>query len=57
MQWLNKDLKRKVRAVFEPEYKRKLTDREVETIATNLTEFFEIYIKFKLNQNNASHQT
>ena len=51
MHWLNEDLKQKVRNVFEPDYKRKLTDEEVLTIANNLTEFMEGYIKFRLRQN------
>ncbi len=51
MSWLNERLKQKVRDVFEPDYKRKLTCGEVITIATNLTDFMETYLKFKLKQN------
>ena len=49
--WLNENLKQEVRNVFEPRYKRKLSDDEVVIIANNLTNFMEIFIKFKLKQN------
>lgn len=50
MNYLNENLKLKIRKVFEPNYKRELTDEEVITIANNLTDFMESYIKFKLKQ-------
>lgn len=45
--WLNEDLKKRVRAVFEPRYKRQLTDAEVEEIALNLTDLTEQYLRFR----------
>lgn len=45
--WLNDDLKKKVRKVFEPRYKRRLADEEVVEIAENLTAVMEIYLKMK----------
>ncbi|MCR4324922.1 MAG: hypothetical protein NUV69_04530 [Candidatus Curtissbacteria bacterium] len=50
--WLTEDLKQDVRKHFEPRYKRKLPDSEVEEIAKNLTEFIEHYLKFKWRQLN-----
>ena len=35
MVWLNEKLKQKVRGVFEPRYKRNLTEKEIEEIAEN----------------------
>lgn len=55
--WLNEKLKQRVRDVFEPDYKRKLTDNEVVTIAVNLTDFMEMYIKFRLNKNEKNKNT
>lgn len=51
MNWLTDQLKQRIRQEFEGDYKRKLTDEEVITIANNLTEFMEAYIKFKLRKN------
>lgn len=48
--WLNGDLKKKVRKVFEPRYKRPLTDNEVVNIATNLVALMETFAKFKWRQ-------
>ncbi len=45
--WLNGNLKKKVRKVFEPRYKRRLTDDEVVEIAENLTAGMEIYLRMK----------
>lgn len=47
MQWLTEDLKTEVRKVFEPQYKKHLTDEEVEEVAKNLTDFMEAYLRFK----------
>ena len=55
--WLNEKLRQKVREVFEPEYKRKLSNEEVVTIAVNLTDFMESYIKFRLRQNYENKKT
>ena len=45
--WLTPQLKEEVRKVFEPRYKRKLTEIEVVEIAKNLTGFVEAYSKSK----------
>jgi len=45
--WLTEELKLKVRKVFKPRYKRKLTDKEVEDIADNLSGLIEVILKFK----------
>lgn len=45
--WLTPELAIKVRKVFEPRYKRTLTEREVAEIAQNLTEVMEIYFKLR----------
>lgn len=37
MTWLTDNLKQRIREVFEPRYKRCLTDQEVIEIANNLT--------------------
>lgn len=50
MSFLDVNLKLKIRRVFEPDYKRVLTDEEVITIANNLTDLMEAFIKFKLRQ-------
>jgi len=47
MNWLNENLKQKIKVMFEPRYKRILTEREVEEIAENLTGYMETIIKFK----------
>lgn len=50
--WLTEELKQKVRNVFEPKYKRKLTEDEITEIANNLTDFIEHYLRFKQRQQN-----
>ena len=45
--WLNQELEKEIRQVFEPRYKRKLLDTEAEDIAVNLTNFMEAFLKFK----------
>lgn len=47
MEWLNKDLKEEIRKVFEPRYKRKLTDEEILEIADNLSSVIEEILKLK----------
>lgn len=47
LSWLNKELQDEVRKVFEPRYKRKLTDDEVIIIANNLVNLMETYAKFR----------
>lgn len=48
--WLNEDLKKEIRKLFEPRYKRSLTDNEVIEIAENLTEVMEAFLKMKWRQ-------
>lgn len=45
--WFTEELLQEVRKVFEPRYKRRLSDNEVIGIAENLTEFMEAYLKMK----------
>lgn len=45
--WLNEDLKKKIRKVFEPRYKRILTEDEVVSIANNLVALMETYAKYR----------
>ncbi|EKD57938.1 MAG: hypothetical protein ACD_57C00082G0003 [uncultured bacterium] len=45
--WLSEDLLKRVRVLYEPRYKRHLTQREVITIALNLTNLIEHFLKFK----------
>jgi len=56
MQWLTAELKSEVRSLFEPRYKRKLSDDEVIEIARNLTNYMEDYLKFKWRQKYAKAQ-
>ncbi len=48
--WLSPKLAAEVRKVFEPRYKRPLTDEEVGEIAVNLSEYMETILKFKYEQ-------
>lgn len=48
--WLNEDLKKEIRKIFEPRYKRSLTDDEVTQIAENLTDVMEAFLKMKWKQ-------
>jgi len=50
MSWLTDALKEEIRKLFEPKYKRMLTDEEVIAIAKNLTGFLEAYFKMKWRQ-------
>ena len=52
MNWLNENLKQKIKNLFEPRYKRILTAREIEEIAENLTSYMKTIIKFKLKYEN-----
>ena len=49
-EWLTSDLKNEIKAVFEPRYKRKLSDLEVLEIAENLTGVIEEILKFRWKQ-------
>lgn len=44
--WLTKELRQEVRKVLEPRYRRELTEDEVFSIAMNLTQFMEDFLKF-----------
>lgn len=48
--WLNEDLKKEIKKIFEPRYKRSLTDNEVIEIAENLTDVMEAFLKMKWKQ-------
>ena len=45
--WLDENLQQEIKKVFEPRYKRALTNDEVATIAINLTNLMEGYFKWK----------
>lgn len=46
-EWLTDELKQEIRKVFEPRYKRQLTDIEILDIAGNLTGVVEEMLKLK----------
>lgn len=48
--WCTEELRQEVRKVFEPRYKRKLTDEEIVKIAVNLADLLEGYLKLKWRQ-------
>lgn len=50
--WLTPDLVAEVKKVFEPRYKRSLTDTEVVAIAENLTGLLEVFFKYKFRTTN-----
>ncbi|MDP2672154.1 MAG: hypothetical protein Q8O68_01440 [Candidatus Daviesbacteria bacterium] len=52
--WLTDELRQDIRKQYEPLYKRKLTDDEIEKIAVNLTEVIEAYLKMKWKQKYAN---
>mgnify|MGYP001558563395 CR=1 FL=1 len=54
--WLNEDLKQKVRKVFETRYEHPLSDTEVIAIAKNLTSFMDHFLKFKWRLNYGTQQ-
>lgn len=45
--WLTKDLKQRIRDVFESKYKKQLSDEDVVEIARNLTSTIEIIVKLR----------
>jgi hypothetical protein len=58
--WITDDLIAEVRRVFEPRYKKSMTDEESIQIAMNLTSFVEVYAKWRChvepnNTNQASN--
>ena len=50
--WLDEDLKKQVRQVFEPRYNRPITELEVIEIAGNLTNFMEDILRFRWRTKN-----
>lgn len=46
--WLSDELKEEVINMFEPLYKRALTDDDVTEIANNLSGLAELWVKFNL---------
>jgi hypothetical protein len=48
--WLTDELKRDIKNRYEPLYKHKLTNAEVEEIAINLTDVIEAYLKMRWRQ-------
>jgi hypothetical protein len=53
--WLTPQLKEEVRKVFEPRYKRKLSDADIVSIAVNLTSLLEVFFKFKWRTNETNN--
>jgi hypothetical protein len=47
VEWLNENLKHEIRKIFEPRYRRKLSDKEVIEIAENLSGVIEEILKLK----------
>lgn len=47
MEWITDELKAEIRKVFEPRYKRPLSDSEVIAIGENLTQLLEVFFKMK----------
>jgi hypothetical protein len=45
--WIDEAIKAKIRKVFEPRYKRPITDEEVIIIALNLTNFMDHFFQYK----------
>lgn len=54
--WLTKELKDKIRKQFEPRYKKKLSEEEVDLIAENLTGYMEVILKFKARMSKQKSQ-
>lgn len=47
MRWLTDELKQRIRDVYEPKYRRSLTDSEIIQIASNLTSLIEHFLQHK----------
>jgi predicted PurR-regulated permease PerM len=45
---LSEELRQKIRNMFEPKYKRKLTEFEIDEIATNLSGYAKAMVRFQL---------
>jgi len=52
LSWLNEDLRKKIRNIFESLNNKALTEKEIDGIAENLTGYMETVIKFKLRYEN-----
>ncbi len=50
MSWITDELKRDIRKVFEPRYRKTLSEEEILEIANSLTGFSEALLKFKWKQ-------
>lgn len=50
MIWLTEDLKSEIRQVFEPRYKRRLSDEEIVDLAVNLVGLVETFAQHKCRQ-------
>ena len=49
--WLNENIIKKVKSVYEARYNHPVTDKEAEEIAVGLASLMEIYTKFKWRKN------
>lgn len=47
IKWLNQKLRAEIRDTFEPLYGKNVSDKEIESIAENLTSFLEVIIDNK----------
>lgn len=47
MNWLKENLKLEIKKVFEPRYKRELTNEEVSDLAQNLVGLVEAILQYK----------
>ena len=47
MKWITDELKAEIRKVFESRYEHPLTDTEINFIAENLTQLFELFFQMK----------
>ena len=47
MNYLTDDLKRQIKQVFEPRYKRSLNDDEINDLSISLTDLVEVYCRIR----------
>lgn len=50
--WLTEELKQEIKEIFEPRYKRELSNEEVLDIGNNLSGLLEATLKFKWKSEN-----
>ena len=50
--WLNINLAKKIKSVFEPRYGHNLSDDKITTVATNLVDALEVISKFTWRYSN-----